>query len=67
MIEEWDISDKHIIFVTDNASDIKRAICDLSTYKWIGCFAHTLNLSLGKALNVVRVKNTITRCRKPDV
>ena len=29
MILEWDISDKHIIFVTDNASDIRKAICDL--------------------------------------
>ena len=64
MIEEWGISDKHITFVTDNARDIKRAICDLSNYMWIGCFAHTLNLSIGKALKVVRVKNTVTRCKK---
>ena len=64
MIDEWAISDKHIRFVTDNARDIKRAISDLSNYKWIECFAHTLYLSLGKALNVVMVKNTVTRCRK---
>ena len=64
MIEEWAISGKHIIFVTDNAADIKKAICDLSAYTWIGCFAHTLNLSLGKALNVVMVKNTVTICKE---
>ena len=28
MIDEWAISDKHIIFVMDNAGDIKRAISD---------------------------------------
>ena len=50
--------------MTDNAKDIKRAISDLSNYKWVECFAHTLYLSLGKAVNVVRVKNTVTRCRK---
>ena len=48
----------------DNAKDIKRAIFDLRNYKWVECFAHTLYLSLGKAVNVVRVKNTVTRCRK---
>ena len=48
----------------DNARDIKRAISDLSNYKWVECFAHTLYLSLGKAVNIVRVKNTVTICRK---
>ena len=40
--------------MTDNAKDIKRAISDFSNYKWVECFAHTLYLSLGKGVNVVR-------------
>ena len=53
-----------MIFVTDDAKNIKRAISDLSNQKWVERFSYTLYLSLGKAVNVVRVKNTVTRCRK---
>ena len=53
-----------MIFVTDDAKNIKRAISDLSNQKWVERFSYTLYLSLGKAVNVVRVKNKVTRCRK---
>ena len=64
MIEEWGIGNKHLIFVTDNASDIKKAVCELGGYEWLGCFAHTLNLSIGKSLKIVKVKNTVIKCSK---
>ena len=42
MINEWGIDNKHIIFVSDNASDIKKALCEIGEFEWIGCFVHRL-------------------------
>lgn len=42
-LKEWDLENKIILAVSDNANNIKRALSILKL-KHFGCFAHTLNL-----------------------
>ena len=47
------------MIVTDNGSNIKKAIKDMglisSNIRWQPCTAHTLQLVIGKGLNVVKL------------
>ncbi|KAJ8916450.1 hypothetical protein NQ315_014667 [Exocentrus adspersus] len=47
---EWEIIDKILIVVSDNASNVTKAITDVLKLKHYGCFAHTLNLVVQDAL-----------------
>ena len=40
VLVNWKIADKNIAFVSDNASDIAKALRTLGEYPWIGCIAH---------------------------
>lgn len=58
VIEHWEISDRVIAIVHDNASNIKgvaRMICD----KWwdIGCAAHTLQICINHAMGIHAISN----------
>lgn len=46
---EWQIASKVICVVTDNAANITKAV-QLAKFRHLGCFAHTLNLVVQKAL-----------------
>jgi len=49
IIEEWQIKDKIVLVVSDNAANIKGAISTLEL-KQFKCFARSLNLIVQEAL-----------------
>jgi hypothetical protein len=59
LLDEWELREKVHIITTDNGSNMKKAINDLSTIstniKWQPCTAHTLQLVIGKGLNIVKL------------
>ena len=50
IISEYVTEDKVVSVVTDNAGNMKKAIKKLGKFRWIGCFGHTLNLVIKRAL-----------------
>ena len=58
LLKEWGIVNKKIFWVTDNASDIKKAV-NLGGYDWVGCMGHTVNLGVKKALELPNVNKII--------
>ena len=63
MLSDWKLSDKHITFVSDNASDIKHALKDLGKFDWLGCTSHNLNLVLKEATKVPEAHDLVVRCK----
>ena len=63
MFQEWNISDKVFGSTTDNGQNIVNAI-GLLGLQHFPCLAHTLQLSIKKALNISKVHSTIGRCKK---
>lgn len=68
IIEEWSLTNKVSLIVSDNAANIKKAIEDLGM-KHLGCFAHSLNLIVQDALKLVeptvtKVKLIVTHFKK---
>ena len=57
----WNLKDP--VAVTDNAANIMGA-CDKAEYPHFGCFAHTLNLAVNRALEVSEVSKLVGKCRK---
>ncbi|XP_050314913.1 E3 SUMO-protein ligase ZBED1-like [Anthonomus grandis grandis] len=49
---DWNIQNKIILAVSDNAANIKSAITKELGWKFFGCFAHSLNLVVTDGLNV---------------
>lgn len=43
IIEKWNLEEKVLIVITDNAANIKRAIKDELQFNHFGCYAHTVN------------------------
>ncbi|GBC38914.2 zinc finger BED domain-containing protein 4-like [Rhizophagus irregularis DAOM 181602=DAOM 197198] len=58
---EWGIDSKIIAIVTDNGSNIRKACNNISIGKRIPCAAHTLQLSIGKGLDII--KELIGKCK----
>nr|XP_015839926.1 PREDICTED: zinc finger BED domain-containing protein 4-like [Tribolium castaneum]XP_015839927.1 PREDICTED: zinc finger BED domain-containing protein 4-like [Tribolium castaneum] len=63
--KEWDIENKIILTVSDNASNIKKAISEDLGWKHFGCFAHLTNLIVQSGLKKViptidKVKDIVT-------
>lgn len=55
IIDEWNLEGKILIIISDNASNIKKAIRDDLKLKHLGCFAHNLNLICQNAIKPVAV------------
>ena len=76
ILTNWDLDNKSIVFVSDNASDISHALRDLGCYTWLGCMAHNINLIvqvglkeeciskiIGKIKNIVKYIRQIINAR----
>ena len=63
MFQAWNISDKVCGAITDNGGNIVNAV-GLLGIEHFPCMAHTLQLSIKRGLNVVRVQRVLSRCRK---
>lgn len=59
ILDTWDLKEKVNIIVTDNGSNMKKAIKEMnkitSNIQWQSCAAHTLQLVVGKGLNSVKL------------
>lgn len=49
--EEWKIKEKVVACVTDNATNIKKAVKEVLKWNHVSCFAHSLNLVVRHALD----------------
>lgn len=60
---EWDILEKAMTGISDNARNIMNAFIILNMIN-IGCMGHVLNLAAGKALSLGSVANVVGRCKR---
>ncbi|KAF3835605.1 hypothetical protein F7725_028163, partial [Dissostichus mawsoni] len=58
VVEEWKLSDKDVVLVTDNASNIITA-AEFGKFPHVKCFAHTLNLASQRALKPMKDATTL--------
>nr|CAH7747683.1 unnamed protein product [Callosobruchus chinensis] len=63
IVTDWGLQDKVLLVVSDNASNIKKAICVCLGWKHFGCFAHTLNLVVKDALCITSIAELINKVR----
>jgi hypothetical protein len=61
LFDEWEISSKITAIITDNGSNIKKACNEMEISERIPCAVHTLQLSIGKGLDIA--KELIKKCR----
>lgn len=61
--EEWQITKKDLVLVTDNASNMVVA-AQLGNFLHVKCYAHTLNLASQKALKLPAVTRLLGRVRR---
>lgn len=54
VVDEWGLSNKVLIVVSDNAANITGAIVNELGWKHFGCYAHSLNLIVQNALSIVK-------------
>ncbi len=59
--DKWKL--KYPVAVTDNAANIVNA-CEIRKYPHLGCFAHTLNLAVQRALLVPEVSRLVGKCHQ---
>jgi hypothetical protein len=59
ILNEWNLKEKVHMIVTDNGANIKKAVKNMalvsSNIRWQPCTAHTLQLVVGKGLNLVKL------------
>ena len=59
ILDEWGLREKVHTITTDNGANMKKAIIEMnevaSNIKWQPCVAHTLQLVVGKGLNLVKL------------
>lgn len=65
VVDEWGLSDKVLIVITDNASNITSAITNILKWKHFGCYAHKINLIVQDGLLLLdalikKVKGLVT-------
>ncbi|KAK1898959.1 Zinc finger BED domain containing protein 1 [Dissostichus eleginoides] len=63
VVEEWQLSDKDVVLVTDNASNMIAA-AEFGKFPHVKCFAHTLNLASQRALKVATLSRLLGRVRR---
>ena len=63
-MEEWEITDKVVMMTTDNGQNIRDTITEELELSHLGCIGHTLQLSIGKALQISIVSHILGRVRK---
>lgn len=69
ILVEWDLENKVLIFISDNAANIKKAIKEELRQKHFGCYAHTINLiaqnSIKQASEILnKVKTVVAYFRR---
>ncbi|KAK6169740.1 hypothetical protein SNE40_020731 [Patella caerulea] len=64
VMDEWDICEKTVALVTDNASNMLLAASKLDGITHLPCFAHTLNLAAQKGLKTDGVSRVLSKIRK---
>jgi Protein of unknown function (DUF 659) len=59
ILDSWELKNKVHVIITDNGSNMKKAIKEMnvvaSNIMWQPCVAHTLQLVIGKGLNLVKL------------
>ena len=59
LLDKWDLREKVHMITTENGANMKKAIKNMNivskNIKWQPCTAHTLQLVIGKGLNVVKL------------
>lgn len=63
VVDEWEITAKVSIVVSDNASNITSAITKCLKWNHFGCYAHKLNLIVHDALNSDEIQTIIKRVK----
>ncbi|XP_070408816.1 E3 SUMO-protein ligase ZBED1-like [Nothobranchius furzeri] len=66
VVSEWQLSDKDIVLVTDNASNMILA-AQIRKFKHVRCFAHTLNLASQRGLRVASLTRLLGRIRRISI
>ncbi|CAB4011938.1 zinc finger BED domain-containing 1-like [Paramuricea clavata] len=61
--KSWEISEKVVAMVTDNAANIVAAV-QITGWKHVKCFAHTLNLVVSEAIKTDLINGIRKRCRQ---
>ena len=54
ILNQWKIRHITSTITTDNGSNMKKSVKLLNGVNWIGCFAHTLQLVIGKGLYIAK-------------
>lgn len=54
ILKQWKIRHITTTITTDNGSNMKKSVKLLDGINWMGCFAHTLQLVIGKGLYVAK-------------
>lgn len=63
VVEEWQLSEKDVVLVTDNASNMIVA-AQVGKFPHVKCFAHKLNLASQRALQVSTLSRLLGRVRR---
>ena len=63
VVKEWQLTDKSIVLVTDNAANMISA-AEVGEFPHVKCFAHTLNLAAQRALKLPTVSRLVGRVRR---
>ncbi|XP_067285697.1 E3 SUMO-protein ligase ZBED1-like [Pseudorasbora parva] len=63
VVEEWQLTDKSVVLVTDNATNMISA-AEIGKFPHVKCFAHTLNLAAQRALKLPAFSRLLGRVRR---
>ncbi|KAJ8967582.1 hypothetical protein NQ314_002767, partial [Rhamnusium bicolor] len=63
ILDHWNLTQKTLITITDNASNVTSAIEKVLVWKHYGCFAHKLNLVVNSALDIPIVANVVKKIK----
>jgi len=64
VLKTWDIENKVVAFVCDNAANMVKAINDMDKFNLVRCTAHSIQLSVNSGLKNYVTKELINKIRK---